>query len=100
MKANAQLEAALKKKKTLDLAAILKADLASQKIMARENMQELVNLIVDLQMDHQNKKSKKAILEAAQTKSLGGASTAKTPPGKQNNGDILKGKWRKVAFVG
>jgi hypothetical protein len=98
-KANAQLEAALKKKQTLDMASILKADLESQKTVAPdESMQELVNLLLGLRMSHQNKKSKKAVLQAARKKSLGGDNTAKLPPKKLNNGSILKGKSWKVSF--
>jgi hypothetical protein len=46
-KINARLKASLKKKKTLDLAKLLEEDLASQNIVAPENMKELVNSLVD-----------------------------------------------------
>jgi hypothetical protein len=98
LRANALLEATLKKKKTLDMASILEADLESQKIVAPENMQELVNSLVDKRIQHQNNQSKKAVLQAARKKSLGGANTAKPPPKKLNNGGILKGNSRKVSF--
>jgi hypothetical protein len=97
-KANAQLEATLKKKQTLDMAAIIEADLESQNTVAPENMKELVNSLVDLRMNHQTKQSKKAVLQAARKKSLGGDNTAKPPPKKLKNGGILKGNSRKVSF--
>jgi hypothetical protein len=59
LKAKAQLENILNEKKTLDMASILEADLTSQKIVAPENMEELVNSLVDLKMVSQNKKTKK-----------------------------------------
>jgi hypothetical protein len=53
LRANAKLEAALKKKKTLDLAKILEEDQALQDVVAPENMKDLVNSIVDKRIEHQ-----------------------------------------------
>jgi hypothetical protein len=90
LRANAKLEAALKKKKTLDLAKILETDLANQYVVAPANMQDLVNQLVGKSNDHQKQQQKKDLLKAtmkeAQNKSLGGAKAAKTPPSKQDHG--------------
>jgi hypothetical protein len=101
-KANAKLEASLKKKKTLDLAKILEDDLAGQNIVAPENMKELVNSLVDKRIDLQDKQKQKALLQSAireaRKKSSGGAQAAKSPPGKQGPGGKQRGTSRKVTF--
>jgi hypothetical protein len=98
VKANAQMVATLKKKKTLDMAKILEADLASQATVAPENMKDMVNSLVDLRMLHQNNRSKKAVLKAVRKKSSGGDSTAKSSPGKLNSGGKQNERSRKVTF--
>ena len=101
-KANAKLEASLKKKKTLDLAKILEDDLAGQNIVAPENMKELVNSLVDKRIDLQAKQKQKTLLQSAirdaRKKSSGGAQAAKSPPGKQGPGGKQRGTSRKVSF--
>jgi hypothetical protein len=103
IKANAKLEASLKKKKTLDLAKILEEDLAGQNIVAPENMKELVNSLVDKRIDLQDKQKQKALLQTAirdaRKKSSGGAQAAKSPPGKQGPGGKQRGTSRKVTFA-
>jgi hypothetical protein len=95
-KADAKLEAALTKRKTLDVAKLLEADLANQSIVAPENMEALVNSLVDQRIALKDKQSKKALLQALRKKSLGGGTAAKPPPNKQKNGgkpkSILRNK--------
>lgn len=102
IKANAKLEATLKKKKTLDLAKELEADQAMQKVVAPENMKDLVNSLVDQRIDHQGQKKQKALLKntksEARKKSSGGDRTAKTPPGKQASGGKRNGILKRVSF--
>jgi hypothetical protein len=102
LKANAKLEATLKKKKTLDLAKILEDDQAIQQVVAPENMKALVNTLVDQRIDHQGRQKQKALLKKtineARKKSSGGTKTARTPPGKQASGGKQKGILRKVSF--
>jgi hypothetical protein len=101
LKANAKLEATLKKKKTLDLAKILEEDQASQLAVAPENMKDLVNSLVDKRIDHQSRQNKKehlkTALREARKKSLGGAGTAKLPPNKRAPGGALKGNSKRVS---
>jgi hypothetical protein len=100
-KADAKLEAALKHNKTIDMAKLLEADLANQQTVAPENMEALVNSLVDQRISAQAKKTKKGLLKTIRKKSLGGAKTAKTPPGKQNNGGRQNGPLKsnkRVAF--
>jgi hypothetical protein len=85
-KADAKLEAALKQKKTLDMAKILETDLADQQVVAPETMEALVNSLVDQRISTKEKQTRKATLQALRKKSSGGAKAAKTPPGKHNNG--------------
>jgi hypothetical protein len=102
LKANAKLEATLKKKKTLDLAKVLEADQATQEVVAPENMKELVNSLVNLQLEKQAKEKTKELLnqafKEARKKSLGGAKAAKTPPGKHGHGGSPKGNLKRVSF--
>jgi hypothetical protein len=65
LKANAKLEATLKKKKTLDLAQILEADQATHNVVAPENMKELVNSLVDKCIDDKGKQKQKELLKTA-----------------------------------
>ena len=101
-KANAKLEASLKKKKLLNLAKALEEDMAAQQIVAPENMTALVNSLVDKQINRQGKQKQKALLKTAlqkaQKQSLGGDKVAKTPPGKLNPGNKQIGNLRKVSF--
>jgi hypothetical protein len=100
-KADAKLEAALKQKKTLDMAKLLEADLADQQTVAPENMEALVNSLVDRRLSNKEKQSKKALLHAVRKKSSGGAKATKTPPGKPKSGGrpngVLKSN-KRVAF--
>ena len=102
LKANAKLEATLKKKKTLDLAKLLEADQASQGVVAPENMKELVNSLVDQRIELQGRQKTKALLNTAikeaRKKSLGEAKAAKTSPGKQGPGGTQKGGSKRVTF--
>jgi hypothetical protein len=99
-KADAKLEAALKHKKTLDMARILETDLADQQTVAPENMEALVNSLVDRRISSKEKQGKKALLQAVRKKSSGGAKATKTPPGKPNSGGkpngVLKNNKRVV----
>jgi hypothetical protein len=100
LRANAKLEAALKKKKTLDLAKILEEDLAGQDVIAPANMQDLVNQLVDKRIDHKGQQEKKDLLKSAlreaRKKSLGGAKAAKTPPSKQRHGGPPNGNSKRT----
>jgi len=99
---NAKLEASLKTNKALDMAKIIKADVAAQSIMAPENMTHLVNSLVDKQFDMKGRQAQKQLtkdaVKEAQKKSLGGARVAKTPPGKHGNGGKQKGILRNASF--
>jgi hypothetical protein len=101
-KANAKLEASLKKKKTLDLAQVLEEDQAAQNVVAPENMKDLVNSLVDKRIDHQGRQKTKALLKtaltAARKKYSGGARTANTPPSKQGHGGTQRGLLKRVSF--
>ncbi len=59
IKANAKLEALLKKKKTLDLAQALEADQAIQNVVAPKNMKDVVNSIINKRIDHQDRQKQK-----------------------------------------
>jgi hypothetical protein len=100
-KADAKLEAALKQKKTLDMAKILEADLADQQTVAPENMEALVNSLVDQRISSKEKQSKKTLLQALRKKSSGEAKATRTPPGKPKSGGrpngVLKSN-KRVAF--
>jgi hypothetical protein len=102
LKANAILEATLKKKKTLDLAKLLEEDQATQNVVAPENMKDLVNSLVDKRIDLQGrqrqKEQLKTALKEARKKSLGGAKAAKTPPSKHGPGGTPKGNLKRVSF--
>jgi hypothetical protein len=100
--ANAKLEASLKSKSALDMAKIIEEDMASQAIVAPENMKTLVNSLVDQRIETKGKLAQKQFtkdaVKEARKKSLGGAHAAKTPPGKHGNGGKQKGLLRKVSF--
>jgi hypothetical protein len=102
LKANAKLEATLKKKKTLDLAQILEADQATHNVVAPENMKELVNSLVDKRIDDKGKQKQKELLKtalkAARKKSLGGANNAKASPNNKRHGDKPKGILKQATF--
>jgi hypothetical protein len=100
-KANAKLKAVLRQTKTIDMAKLLEANLATQQTVTPENMAVLVNSLIDQRIQSQAKQNKKALLKTTRKKSLGGAKAAKTSPGKHNNGGkpngILKSN-KQVAF--
>jgi hypothetical protein len=100
--ANAKLEASLKTNKALDMAKIIDADMASQSIVAPENMTHLVNSLVDKRIETKGLQARKQLtkdaVKEARKKSLGGARVAKTPPSKQGNGGKRKGILRNVSF--
>jgi hypothetical protein len=104
LRANAKLEAALKKKKTLDLAKILEEDQALQDVVAPENMKDLVNSIVDKRIEHQGRQKQKDLLKSAlreaRKKSMGGAKAARTPPSKQRHGGTQNENSKRVSFAG
>jgi hypothetical protein len=93
--ANSKLEAALKSKKTLDLAKLLDADMGAQGVVAPENMKDLVHTLVDKRLDLQAKQTTRTALQAARKKSSGGANTARTPPSKHKNGDRQRGSLKR-----
>jgi hypothetical protein len=100
--ANAKLEASLKGKQTLDMAKLLDADMATQAIVAPENMKDLVHSLVDSRISLKSKQAQKAAtkaaLQSARKKSLGGADTAKTPPGKHKAGGRQGGILKRTSF--
>jgi hypothetical protein len=100
--ANAKLEATLSNKKALDIAKILDDDMASQPIVAPENMATLVNSLVDKRIETKGKLAQKKLTQEAvkdaRKKSLGGAPVAKTPPGKHGNGGKRKSSLKAVSF--
>jgi hypothetical protein len=81
-KVDAKLKAALKHKKTLDMARILKTDLADQQTVAPENMETLVNSLVDRQISSKEKQGKKALLQAVRKKIFGRGQSHKDPSRK------------------
>jgi hypothetical protein len=85
--ANAKLEAALKNKKALDMAKIIKHGMAVQMIVAPENMKTLVSSLVyqcikTKKGKHTQSQFTKEAVKDARHKSLGGAHAPKTPPDK------------------
>ena len=103
LQANAKLEAALKKKKTLDLAKALEEDQAAQNVVAPENMKDLVNSLVDKRVDPQSRQKSKELLKAAlkeaRKKSTGGVKAANTSPGKHGHGGTQKGNSKQASSV-
>jgi hypothetical protein len=101
LRANAKLEAALIKKKTLDLAKILEAYLPNQDVVAPESIQDLVNQLVDNTHRPPGATTKErppqSNIERGPKKSLGGAKTAKTPPSKQDHGGKPNGGSKQAA---
>jgi hypothetical protein len=89
-KANAKLEAALKKKATLDMGQALDNSIAKEPTVAHKNMEGLVQSIVQRQLKNEEKRKKNEIvkeaLKEAQKKSLGGEKGKNTKRNKQRNG--------------
>ena len=102
MRANAKLEAALKRKKTLDLAKILEEDQAGQDVIVSATMQDLVNSIVDKRLEHNGRQQQKVLLKSAlkeaRKKSMGGAKAARASPNKQKHGGSPKENSKRVSF--
>ena len=90
-KANAKLEAALKKKATLDMGQALDDSLAKEPTVAHENMEGLVQSIVQRQLKNEDKRKKNEIvkeaLKEARKKSSGGEKGKNTKRNKQRNGE-------------
>jgi hypothetical protein len=84
------------------MANILGNDMASQPIVAPENMATLVNSLVDKQIETKGKQAQKKLTQEAvkdaRKKSLGEATVAKTPPGKHGNGSKRKNSFKTVSF--
>jgi hypothetical protein len=93
--ANTKLEAALKSKKTLDMAKLLDADMGAQGVVAPENMKDLVHTLVDRRLSLQAKQTARTATQAARKKSSGGANTARTPPSKHKNGERQRGQLKR-----
>jgi hypothetical protein len=64
-KANAKLEAALKKKATLDMGQVLDDSIAKEPTVAHENMEGLVQSIVQRQLKNEEKRKKNEIIKEA-----------------------------------
>jgi hypothetical protein len=90
-KANAKLEAALKKKATLDMGQALDDSIAKEPTVAHENMEGLVQSIVQRQLKNEEKRKKNEIvkeaLKEARKKSSGGEKGKNTKRNKQRNGE-------------
>jgi hypothetical protein len=90
-KANAKLEAGLKKKATLDMGQALDDSLAKEPTVAHENMEGLVQSIVQRQLKNEDKRKKNEIvkeaLKEAQKKSSGGEKGQKTKRKNKRNGE-------------
>jgi hypothetical protein len=81
-KANAKLEAALKKKATLDMGQALDDSLAKEPTVAHENMEGLVQSIVQRQLENEDKRKKNEIV-----KSSGGEKGQKTKRKNKRSGE-------------
>jgi hypothetical protein len=90
-KANAKLEAALKKKATLDMGQALDDSLAKEPTVAHENMEGLVQSIVQRQLKNEDKRKKNEIvkeaLKEARKKSSGGEKGKKAKRNNKRNGE-------------
>jgi hypothetical protein len=89
-KANAKLDAALKKSKTLDMSKEIQQALSTEPTVAPENMKTLMRGLLKEELKSERKKGEKQLLKdamrEARKKSSGGTKTAKSPPGKQQRG--------------
>jgi hypothetical protein len=90
-KANAKLEAALKKKATLDMGQALDDSIAKEPTVAHKKMEGLVQSIVQRQLKNEGKRKKNEIvkeaLKEARKKSSGGEKGKNTKRNKQRNGE-------------
>ncbi len=90
-KANAKLEAAIKKKATLDMGQALDDSLAKEPTVAHENMEGLVQSIVQRQLKNEEKRKQNEIvkeaLKEARKKSSGGEKGQKTKRKNKRNGE-------------
>jgi hypothetical protein len=105
-RAEAQLEASLKKKATLDMSKAIEATLAAEPTVAHANMEGLIGHVVNKKLHEQKKQEEKTFLKQAikeaRKKSLGGGGTAKKrhnpSPRKPSSGGGQRRNSRTVTF--
>jgi hypothetical protein len=102
-KANAKLEAAMKKRTTLDLGAAIAASLDNEPTVEHKNMESLIDKVVNKKLDEQQRKhTKTAVKQAikeARKKSLGGGGATSPQPQQQRSGDKRKKRSNNVSFA-
>jgi hypothetical protein len=102
-KANAKLEAAMKKQSTLDLGAAIAASLDNKPTVEHKNMQSLIDKVVNKKLDEQQRKGTKVAvklaIKEARKKSLGGGGTTSPQLKQPRSGDKRKKQLNKVSFA-
>ena len=102
-KANAKLEAAMTKRKMLDLGAALAASLDNNPTVKQKNMESLIAKVISQKLDKKQKQVAKTAIKAAikeaQKQSLGGGGTPSPQPKPQHSGEKQKKPSKESSFA-
>jgi hypothetical protein len=102
-KANAKLEAAMKKHSTLDLGAAIAASLDNKPTVEHKNMESLIDKVVNKKLDEQQQKGTKVAIKLAikeaRKNSMGGGGATSPQLKQRRSGNKRKKQSNNVSFA-